>query len=192
MEKRGGGVALVPRTVHRSSALLDSVVKKKTPNSDIVIMKDRKTGEDLMLLPLVRRRAQLLRFLEIPDVNVSDYNSPIISRSIVADKARVAEVWDTAMRALPASDVLYLQKIPQILSDVPNSFVARPPEWPPRTAGSRLRHKLRRCAGAKRLGRHPGPPPGYARFNQRCGSVARPSETAAGGIRKGCSPETRW
>ena len=76
-----------------------------------------------MLLPLVRRRAQLLRFLEIPDFSVSDYNSPIISRSIVADKARVAEVWDTAMRALPASDVLYLQKIPQMLSDVPNPLV---------------------------------------------------------------------
>ena len=52
----------------------------------IVIVKDRKIGKDLMLLPLVRRRAQLLQFLEIPDFSVSDYNSPIISRSIVADK----------------------------------------------------------------------------------------------------------
>ena len=76
----------------------------------IVIVKDRKIGKDLMLLPLVRRRAQLLQFLEIPDFSVSDYNSPIISRSIVADKTRVAEVWDAAMRALPASDVLYCRK----------------------------------------------------------------------------------
>ena len=105
------------------SPLLDSVGRSFDAELHILIVKDRKTGEDLMLLPLVRRRAQLLRFLEIPDFSVSDYNSPIISRSIVADKARVAEVWDTAMRALPASDVLYLQKIPQILSDVLNPLV---------------------------------------------------------------------
>lgn len=105
------------------SALLESVGRSFDAELHIVIVKERKSGEDLMLLPLVRRRAQLLRFLEIPDFSVSDYNSPIISRSIVADKARVAEVWNTAMRALPASDVLYLQKIPQILSDVPNPLV---------------------------------------------------------------------
>jgi CelD/BcsL family acetyltransferase involved in cellulose biosynthesis len=105
------------------SALLESVGRSFDAELHIVIVKDRKSGEDLMLLPLVRRRAQLLRFLEIPDFSVSDYNSPIICRSIVSDSIRVAEVWDAAMRALPASDVLYLQKIPQILSDVANPLV---------------------------------------------------------------------
>ena len=66
------------------SALLESVGRSFDAELHIVIVKDRKTGEDLMLLPLVRRRAQLLRFLEIPDFSVSDYNSPIICRSIVS------------------------------------------------------------------------------------------------------------
>ena len=105
------------------SALLQTVGRSFDVELHVVIVKDRRTGEDLMLLPLVRRRARLLRFLEIPDFSVSDYNSSIIGRSIVLDKVRVAEVWDAAMRALPPSDVLYLQKIPQILSDVANPLV---------------------------------------------------------------------
>lgn len=105
------------------SALLQSVGRSFDAEPHIVIVKDRKAGEDLMLIPLVRRRAQLLQFLEIPDFKVSDYNSPIISRSIASDTSRVAEVWDAVIRSLPKSDILYLQKIPQILSDVPNPLV---------------------------------------------------------------------
>lgn len=106
------------------SALLQSVGRSFDAEPHIVIAKDRKTGEDLMLIPLVRRRAQLLQFLEFPDFKVSDYNSPIISRSIASDTAKVAEVWDAVIQSLPASDILYLQKIPQILSDVPNPLIS--------------------------------------------------------------------
>ena len=106
------------------SALLDKVGASLDVKPHILIVKERSSGEDLMLLPLVRRRAHVLRFLEMPDFGASDYNSPIVSRKIVSDRTRVVEVWDAVMRALPASDVLYLQKIPEIVSDTPNPLLS--------------------------------------------------------------------
>jgi len=89
----------------------------------IIIVKDRHSGEDVLLLPIVRRRAQLVRFLEVPDFGVNDYNAPIIARSISADLSRVAEVWQAAMSVLPAGDVLHLRKVPEVLSDTPNPLL---------------------------------------------------------------------
>jgi CelD/BcsL family acetyltransferase involved in cellulose biosynthesis len=105
------------------SALLKTIGRSQGAEPHIIIVKDRRSGEDLMLLPLVRRRAGLLRFIEIPDFRISDYIAPILSRMIASDPQRTAAIWEAALAALPRGDLLYLQKIPQILSDTPNPLV---------------------------------------------------------------------
>jgi CelD/BcsL family acetyltransferase involved in cellulose biosynthesis len=105
------------------SALLDTVGRSLGAEPHTAIVKDRNSGEDLMLLPLVRSRRRLLHFVEIPDFGASDYNSPIVSRTIASDHRRVAESWDAAMRALPAGDVLHISKVPEVVSHAPNPFL---------------------------------------------------------------------
>jgi len=105
------------------SALMKLVGHPQGARLSVLIVRDRHSGEDLLLLPLVQRRSQMVRLIETPDFGVSDYNAAIVSRSIVADPVRLAGAWDAAMRALPSGDVLHLHKIPEVLGDVPNPVV---------------------------------------------------------------------
>jgi CelD/BcsL family acetyltransferase involved in cellulose biosynthesis len=106
-----------------ASALLDTVGRSLGAEPYIAIVKDRNSGEDLMLLPLVRSRRRLLNFVEMPDFGASDYNSPIVSRTIASDPRRVAESWDAAMQALPAGDVFRISKVPEVVCHAPNPFL---------------------------------------------------------------------
>jgi CelD/BcsL family acetyltransferase involved in cellulose biosynthesis len=105
------------------SALMETVGRAQKAELAILIVRNRHSGEDLLLLPLIRRRARMLRWIETPDFGLSDYNSAILSDSVTADPGRLAGVWNAAMRALPAADVLHIRKIPELLADVPNPML---------------------------------------------------------------------
>ena len=102
------------------SALIETVGRTQGAEPFILFVKDGRSGDDLMLLPLVRRRWQMLRFLELPDFGVGDYNTPVVSPVLVSEPKRLAEAWGAAMRALPEADVLHIQKIPELVGGTPN------------------------------------------------------------------------
>lgn len=80
-----------------------------------VTVRDRVSGEPLMLLPLCLRRLGLLKIIEFADGGLSDYNAPILASNFSPRGTEMQELWRAILAALPFADVVRLQKLPALL-----------------------------------------------------------------------------
>ena len=78
------------------------------------------TGVPAMLLPFVLCDEAGLKFIRFADSGVSDNNAPLLGPSVPATKSDMDRAWKAVRAALPAHDIMELEKLPALLGDQPN------------------------------------------------------------------------
>jgi CelD/BcsL family acetyltransferase involved in cellulose biosynthesis len=86
----------------------------------IAIVGDSFTGQKVALLPLIRRVRRGVRIVEFADLNVTDYNAPILRSGVTFDIKDARDIGSALMaglRNLPGGvDLVRLKKMPSRLS----------------------------------------------------------------------------
>lgn len=70
------------------------------------------TGALAYLLPLIRHRVGGLLRIEFADLDVTDYNLPVLGPAAPASEADCRAAWDAVSLALPAADLCVFEKMP--------------------------------------------------------------------------------
>jgi CelD/BcsL family acetyltransferase involved in cellulose biosynthesis len=90
----------------------------------IAIVSDATTGEQVALLPLIRRRQNGIRIVEFADLELTDYNAPVLGAAAPRDARAARAMWRellAALRRLPGgADLIRLRKMPVDLDGRPN------------------------------------------------------------------------
>jgi CelD/BcsL family acetyltransferase involved in cellulose biosynthesis len=90
----------------------------------IAIVTDAATMEQAMLLPLVLRPRRGLRIVEFADLDLTDYNAPLLGPAAPRDAAAAQALWRDLLAALKrmrgGADLIRLRKLPLDLDGRPN------------------------------------------------------------------------
>ena len=90
----------------------------------IAVVTDAATGERAALLPLIRRRQNGLRIVEFADLDLTDYNAPLLGPAAPRDAASSRKLWRELRRALRktpgGADLIRLYKVPAELDGKQN------------------------------------------------------------------------
>jgi CelD/BcsL family acetyltransferase involved in cellulose biosynthesis len=90
----------------------------------LAIVSDAATGEQAVLLPLIRRRHKGIRIVEPADLDLTDYNAPLLGAAAPRDAKAARAMWKdlrSALRRLPGgADLIRLRKMPVETAGRPN------------------------------------------------------------------------
>lgn len=90
----------------------------------IAVVTDAATGDQAALLPLIRRNQGDTAIVEFADLNLTDYNAPILGSAAPRDAKAARALWRsllTALRRMPdTADLIRLRKLPVDLDGKPN------------------------------------------------------------------------
>jgi CelD/BcsL family acetyltransferase involved in cellulose biosynthesis len=90
----------------------------------IAVVTDASTGEPAVLLPLIRCQQGKIATIEFADLNLTDYNAPILGPTAPRDAKAARVLWRSllsALRRMPdAADLVRLRKVPVDLDGKPN------------------------------------------------------------------------
>jgi CelD/BcsL family acetyltransferase involved in cellulose biosynthesis len=90
----------------------------------IAIVSDAATGEQVALLPLIRRTHNGVRIVEPADLDLTDYNAPLLGPAAPRDVKAARAMWKDlrkALRGLPGgADLIRLRKMPVEMDGRPN------------------------------------------------------------------------
>jgi CelD/BcsL family acetyltransferase involved in cellulose biosynthesis len=90
----------------------------------IAIVSNAATGEHAMLLPLIRRTHNGIRIVEPADLELTDYNAPLLGTAAPRDVKSARAMWKDlrgALRRLPGgADLVRLRKMPVETAGRPN------------------------------------------------------------------------
>jgi CelD/BcsL family acetyltransferase involved in cellulose biosynthesis len=90
----------------------------------IAVVTDASTGEQAALLPLIRRRQNNITIVEFADLDLTDYNAPLLGPAAPRDAKAARALWRdllAALRRLPAgADLIRLRKVAVDLDGRPN------------------------------------------------------------------------
>jgi CelD/BcsL family acetyltransferase involved in cellulose biosynthesis len=90
----------------------------------IAVITDAASGEQAALLPLIRRRHKGMRIVEFADLDLTDYNAPILGSAAPRDARAARALWRdlrAALRKMPGgADLIRLRKVPADLGGRPN------------------------------------------------------------------------
>jgi CelD/BcsL family acetyltransferase involved in cellulose biosynthesis len=90
----------------------------------IAIVSDAATGEPAVLLPLIRRMQKGIRIVEPADLDLTDYNAPMLGVAAPRDAKAARAMWKDlceALRRLPGgADLIRLRKMPVETAGRPN------------------------------------------------------------------------
>jgi CelD/BcsL family acetyltransferase involved in cellulose biosynthesis len=78
----------------------------------LVAVSDQRSGEDILLLPLIRRRVFSKQIIEFADLWVTDYNAPLIAPDAPSTPEATQLLWNEVRRALPDADLIRFTKMP--------------------------------------------------------------------------------
>jgi CelD/BcsL family acetyltransferase involved in cellulose biosynthesis len=90
----------------------------------IAVVTDASTGEGAALLPLIRRRHNNIRIVEFADLDLTDYNAPVLGNAAPRDVRAARALWRDLVSALRAmqdgADLIRLRKMPVDFDGRPN------------------------------------------------------------------------
>jgi CelD/BcsL family acetyltransferase involved in cellulose biosynthesis len=90
----------------------------------IAVISDAATSERVALLPLVRRLQNGIRIIEFADLELTDYNAPMLGPAAPRNAAAARALWRAvvaALRRMPGgADLIRLRKMPADLDGRPN------------------------------------------------------------------------
>ncbi|WP_065753533.1 GNAT family N-acetyltransferase [Bradyrhizobium paxllaeri] len=93
----------------------------------IAVATDASIGEPAMLLPLIRRQQGRIATIEFADLNLTDYNAPILGSAAPRDARAARVLWRSLLSALrrmqDPADLVRLRKVPVDLDGKPNPLV---------------------------------------------------------------------
>src|SRR5215207_7490599 len=82
----------------------------------IAVVTDTSTGEPALLLPLIRREQDNIAIVEFADLDLTDYNAPILGSATPRDARAARMLWRSllsALRRMPEkADLIRLRKVP--------------------------------------------------------------------------------
>jgi CelD/BcsL family acetyltransferase involved in cellulose biosynthesis len=85
----------------------------------IAVITDARTLEQAALLPLVRRKRRGVRIIEFADLDLTDYNAPLLGPAAPRDAAGAQAMWrellDALTRMQGGADLIRLRKLPRDL-----------------------------------------------------------------------------
>lgn len=117
-------------TIFQTATWLDSWYETLAGRDDvttlIVTIRDGRTGDLAMVLPLVLRRIASLRVIEFADLNLTDYNAPILGPAAPRGRAEAIRLWRAVRRALPRADLIRLAKMEADQRQRPNPLTLLP------------------------------------------------------------------
>ncbi len=94
----------------------------------IAIITDTVTDRQVALVPLIRRVYRGVRIVEFADLNVTDYNAPILAAGAPLDEAQaraLCQALVAALRKLPDGvDLIRLKKMPATIGGKPNPLAS--------------------------------------------------------------------
>ena len=94
----------------------------------IAMIYDAATHREVALVPLIRRVQGGVRLVEFADLDLTDYNAPLLGRDAPDDEAgarALCQALIAALRRLPeGADLLRMQKMPAFIGGRPNPFVS--------------------------------------------------------------------
>jgi CelD/BcsL family acetyltransferase involved in cellulose biosynthesis len=102
----------------------------------LVTARDRATGEIAVRLPLVLQRQGRIRTIAFADLDLTDYNAPLLGPAVPSDAATMHALWLDILRALPAADIIRLAKMPALLRGRPNPLAFLPQAVPSAVNGN--------------------------------------------------------
>ncbi|HEY2247311.1 MAG TPA: GNAT family N-acetyltransferase [Bradyrhizobium sp.] len=90
----------------------------------IAVITDARTLQQAALLPLVRRARRGLRIIEFADLDLTDYNAPLLGPAAPRDAFGAQAMWHDLLAALKrmpdGADLIRLRKLPRDLDGRPN------------------------------------------------------------------------
>jgi CelD/BcsL family acetyltransferase involved in cellulose biosynthesis len=90
----------------------------------IAIVTDASTSEQAALLPLIRRRQNNIAIVEFADLDLTDYNAPILGPAAPRDAKAARAMWRDLLKALRrmhgGADLIRLRKVPLDFDGGPN------------------------------------------------------------------------
>ena len=90
----------------------------------IAVVTDASTGEPAALLPLILRRQDDIAIVEFADLDLTDYNAPILGCAAPRDAGAARAMWRSLLSALRRMsnrpDLIRLRKVPVDLDGKPN------------------------------------------------------------------------
>jgi CelD/BcsL family acetyltransferase involved in cellulose biosynthesis len=90
----------------------------------IALISDAATSEHAALLPLIRRQQNGVRIIEFADLELTDYNAPMLGPAAPRDVEAARAMWRdllAALRRIPGgADLIRLRKMPADLDGSPN------------------------------------------------------------------------
>lgn len=93
----------------------------------IAIISDAVTDRKIALVPLIRRVQNGIGVVEFPDLNLTDYNAPILTAAAPSDAVGARALCHALLNALRAcperADLLRMQKMPAQIGGRPNPFM---------------------------------------------------------------------
>ena len=110
-------------TGHQHFAWAEGIVEKLVPpNAELAIVevRDAATGEPVMLLPLMRRRAFQHWVIEWLSCGVCDYAAPLLADATPWTTQSAEAVWAAVLSVLPPADRVHITGIPKQIGGVAN------------------------------------------------------------------------
>jgi len=108
-------------------AWYDAFAKTEGVEPLIAIITDAATGEQAVLLPLIRRRHNGIWSVEFADLDLTDYNAPLLGPAAPCDARAAAALWRSLRAALRevagGVDLIRFRKVPADLDGRPNPLV---------------------------------------------------------------------
>lgn len=86
----------------------------------IVTIRDGQTGELALALPLITHSERGLRVAEFADINLTDYNAPVLGPAAPRDPEASEGLWRALCTALDDIDLIRFKKMPIAIGDRPN------------------------------------------------------------------------
>ncbi len=90
----------------------------------IAIIYDAKSGDQAVLLPLICRLHRGIRIVEFADMDITDYNAPMLGAAAPRDPEAACALWGDLMAALRrmtgGADLLRFRKMPVKIAGRPN------------------------------------------------------------------------
>lgn len=78
----------------------------------LVAVSDRRSGDDILMIPLIHRTVGSNRTIEFADLWVTDCNAPLIGPGAPENAADARMLWAEVQKALPAADFVRFAKMP--------------------------------------------------------------------------------
>ncbi|MGC4074063.1 MAG: hypothetical protein QM760_16445 [Nibricoccus sp.] len=91
----------------------------------LVTVRDRASGELVMLLPLIKVRRGGIHFVEPADLELTDYNAPVLGPAAPCDATAAMTMWREVRKKLDG-DVLRVRKMPIEIDGRPNPLALLP------------------------------------------------------------------